>query len=1036
MAAILYIGLLLLIASNCSAVTATTETVPNEENTTTETVPNEGNTTTTTTTTATATTAKSIIQLCSYPEWNDTYTTLAGESASAGSSKSELSNPHGVFVDSYDEVYVADTGNNRIILFSPESKSGTIVSGFTLKGGKGNDELDSPTAFFVTRDQTLFIADSGNARVQKWKLWDKRGYTVAGGKRAGATLDKISMSYGLYVDDENNVYVSEHNNHRVTLWMADDTDVGLLVAGGNGMGKLPKQLANPWGIYVTKNGTVYIADFNNHRIQKWAPNAKSGLTVAGDSNGVAGSWQYQLSYPRQVLLDQYGNMFILDTGNNRIVKWPQGWTYGLPVIYASSLNSAYGMHFSGAGNLIVADTSNHRIISFSIACPKPTNHVCQTAIWTSNFRVLAGTGTNFANSTPLSSPLYVAFDARENMYIVDEFNHAVQRFNKNSKTSITIAGLSRFGGNSLSQLYNPTALFITHNDIMYIADNGNKRILKWSIGQNQGRIANGANGSRVPLNQISQCFGIYVDAQSNLYVSDYGNHRVVIWDGRNTTNGRLVAGGNGFGTAENQLHSPYGIYVDKKGILYIVEQGNHRVSRWLPDATSGVTIAGESGLAGSWSYELNHPTVVMFDQFDNMFILDTGNKRIQKWAPESTYGITVALLTGFTDPRGMSFDTYGSLVVADRKINGTGVNLLLNQIVSFSMLCPALTTTTTPPPIVQALNETCSHAIWDGNYSTIAGISGSSSTSTLHLNSPHNIFVDNYDNVYVADGNNHRIIRFSPGKVLVFENKRFYYYVEGSKSGTNIAGIRFTAGKGKSELNTPTTIFVTGDQTLFILDAGNFRVQKWKYGEPLGFPVAGRYRVGNTSQNISFSYGLHVDDEHNVYVSDHSNHRVMLWMKNDTSVGIVVAGGNGMGKRSNQLSYPWGIQVTKNGTIYIADSNNHRIQMWTRNASSGLTVAGALSDGPGPWQYQLNKPTTILLDRHENMFILDTGNNRILKWTHGWTYGVPVGSIASMKNPYGMQFSLEGNIVVADTNNHRIISFPISCCELLAKCAG
>ncbi|CAF4608834.1 unnamed protein product, partial [Rotaria socialis] len=144
-----------------------------------------------------------------------------------------------------------------------------------------------------------------------------------------------------------------------------------------------------------------------------------------------------------------------------------------------------------------------------------------------------------------------------------------------------------------------------------------------------------------------------------------------------------------------------------------------------------------------------------------------------------------------------------------------------------TFILAALTTTTTPAPIVQALNETCSHAIWDGNYSTIAGISGSSSTSTLHLNSPHNIFVDNYDNVYVADGNNHRIIRFSPG----------------SKSGTNIAGIRLRAGKGKSELNTPTTVFVTGDQTLFILDAGNFRVQKWKYGEPLGFPVAGRYRV-------------------------------------------------------------------------------------------------------------------------------------------------------------------------------------------------
>ena len=100
-----------------------------------------------------------------------------------------------------------------------------------------------------------------------------------------------------------------------------------------------------------------------------------------------------------------------------------------------------------------------------------------------------------------------------------------------------------------------------------------------------------------------------------------------------------------------------------------------------------MTIAGESGVAGSWLHELNRPTVIMFDQSDNMFILDTGNKRIQKWPPESTYGITVAYLSSFTAPIGMSFDTDGSLVVADHSINQYGMNLLQNQIVSFPMLC-------------------------------------------------------------------------------------------------------------------------------------------------------------------------------------------------------------------------------------------------------------------------------------------------------------------------------------------------------------
>lgn len=109
------------------------------------------------------------------------------------------------------------------------STNGVIVAGVTLKAGVNDSELNSPTAVFLTRDQTLFILDSGNFRVQKWKYGDSFGSTVAGGQGFGTTLDKISRSYGLYVDDEYNVYVSEYDNHRVTVWMSENATVGHLV---------------------------------------------------------------------------------------------------------------------------------------------------------------------------------------------------------------------------------------------------------------------------------------------------------------------------------------------------------------------------------------------------------------------------------------------------------------------------------------------------------------------------------------------------------------------------------------------------------------------------------------------------------------------------------------------------------------------------------------------------------------------------------------------------------------------------------------
>jgi len=94
-----------------------------------------------------------------------------------------------------------------------------------------------------------------------------------------------------------------------------------------------------------------------------------GSTVAGQS-GVAGSWSYQLNSPSTVIYDQYGYLYIMDAGNDRIQRWILGGNYGITIASTSTMNIPRGMHFDSYGNLAVTDQYMHRVISFAISCRK------------------------------------------------------------------------------------------------------------------------------------------------------------------------------------------------------------------------------------------------------------------------------------------------------------------------------------------------------------------------------------------------------------------------------------------------------------------------------------------------------------------------------------------------------------------------------------------------------------------------------------------------------------------------------------------
>ncbi|CAF5054502.1 unnamed protein product, partial [Rotaria sp. Silwood1] len=359
------------------------------------------------TTTTTQPPTSSQNQICATAVWNQTSTVVAGITSSAGTTTTLLNNPSDIDFDAYGNMYVADRANHRIQLFRSGQTTGTTVAGTSGSAGSTYSQLNNPYGISVTPNETMFIMDTTNYRVLRWQLGDPIGYIIAGGNGNGGAFTQIGISYCFFVDDQYNVYVSENSNHRVTVWSIHNRTAGTLVAGGNGQGNANEKLNSPWGVNVDSNQRVYVVDSGNHRVQRWDAGSSTGVTVAGSTSN-AGSWSYQLSSPTAVVLDPYGYLYVLDYGNSRVQKWFPGDSYGRTVISAT-MSNPYGMKIDLFANLVIADTSYHRILSFGLLCPGTTTTtslpptvttipLCSTATWNSTSTLAAGS-TNTIGST-------------------------------------------------------------------------------------------------------------------------------------------------------------------------------------------------------------------------------------------------------------------------------------------------------------------------------------------------------------------------------------------------------------------------------------------------------------------------------------------------------------------------------------------------------------------------------------------------------------------------------------------------------------
>ncbi|CAF1330179.1 unnamed protein product [Rotaria sp. Silwood1] len=149
------------------------------------------------------------------------------------------------------------------------------------------------------------------------------------------------------------------------------------------------------------------------------------------------------------------------------------------------------------------------------------------------------------------------------------------------QNGITVAGKNA-DGNGINQLSFPLDLFVDDEQTIYVAYTGNHRIMEWKWGATGGQVvADGNEQGREEngLTQLSYPQGVVVDQLGTVYVADDGNNRIMRWP-KGARQESVIVGGHGEGGQSNQLNRPIGLSFDRHGNLYAVDCGNHQVQKF------------------------------------------------------------------------------------------------------------------------------------------------------------------------------------------------------------------------------------------------------------------------------------------------------------------------------------------------------------------------------------------------------------------------------------------------------------------------
>ncbi|MEK3910225.1 InlB B-repeat-containing protein [Paenibacillus sp. FSL H7-0331] len=742
----------------------------------------------------------------------------SGDGGAAVSAK--LRSPFGMALDSSGNFYIVDTGDHRVRKIDASGQistiAGTGVSGYSGDGGAATSaQLNYPKGVAVDSSGNVYIADRDNHRIRKVDASGKIS-TIAGTGTGGYNKDNVAgttaqlnQPHGVAADSSGNVYIADTLNNRIRK--IDTSGKITTIAGSSQFGysgdngpATSAELRLPYGVALDSSGNVYIADLGNHSIRK--VNKSGQISTIAGTGGLTGGYSgdkglatlAKLKAPIGVAADASGNVYIADSGNNRIRMIDASGKIDTIAgtgdkalsgdngpASSAKLSDPYGVVVDDSGNVYIADSGNYRIRKMT----PPVETFAVTFDSQGGGTVepydFAIAGATITAPTAPRARFEDIFDGwckdaactNEWNFATDTVNGFIVLYAKWRPSEYKIGGvIAGTGDNGFSgdngaaasaQLNYPGKAAIDGSGNIYIADTNNHRIRKVDPSGTITTIAgtgaagySGDNGAAVSA-QLDSPGGIAVDSSGNVYIADTENNRIRKVDpsGRIDSiagNGTPGYGGDNGGATSAQLSLPVGIAVYGSGNVYIADSYNHSIRK--VDASGQISTIAGSGYPGysgdngpATSARLTFPRGVAVDGSGNVYIADSDNNRIRK--VDASGKITTIAGTGTSGynwngkkmdaksadlkgPSDVAVDSSGNVYIADKYNHQIRIVNTAGQI---DHVAGAGTG-------------------YMGDYSV--GNNGSAALS--FFNKPGGLVLDSSGNLYIADTNNNRIRKVTP----------------------------------------------------------------------------------------------------------------------------------------------------------------------------------------------------------------------------------------------------------------------------------
>lgn len=868
-----------------------------------------------------------------------------------------FSEPYGVAIGPSGEVYVADRTQNRVSKFNSSGAFQGWIGAIATSPTGGAAGCNSAAVGAATP-----------------------GWCKGGTSTSGAGDGMFDYLNGIAVDSAGNLYVADYSNVRIDKfnssgvfqgWIGNiavsptggdpgcsGASVGTFTpgwckGGAAGSGTGDGMLLAPSDVKVDSAGYIYVTDYLSARVLKYssagvfqgwfgrvnttptggatncnttaAGNATPGWCLGGTSKGGTGNGM--LNHPAGLALDSSGNIYVLDSNNYRVVKYNssgvfQGW---IGNVATTPTGGAANCNTTAAGNL--------------------------TPGW-----CVGGTGKTGSGDGMLSLSAGILVDSSGNVYVADAANYRINKYNSSGvyqgwrgaiNTSPT-GGDTGCSGAAMGT-YTPG----------------------WCTG---GSASLGGDGG------VNYPEGMAMDSSGNFYVTDSTNARVNKYDSSWTPLGALSttiqyiawhrsAFDSLWSTAEGTLYLPSGLALDSAGNLYVANTNGLRINKydslgssqgwigkiWTSPTGGAAGCSGASGMTPGWCTGGNAqggsgdgtfatPSGVAGDSSGNLYVVDKGNTRIVKYNSSGVYQGWVGKIA--TSPTGGAAGC-----------NGASVG------------------TFTPG--------------W------CTGGTSASGNGDGMLNSPLKIALDSSNNIYVADTGNHRINKYNSSGVFQGWIGKIATSPTGGAAGCNGASVgAFTPGwctggtsaSGTSDgmMSSPRGVYIDSSGNLYVSDSGNFRINKYNSSGAFqgwigkiatspsggatgcngasvgtftpGWCTGGTGATGTGDGMLGTSEGITLDTSGNIYVADSTNHRINKY----NSLGMF------KGWIGNIATSPTGGAAGCKGAI---------VGTVTPGFCTGGTSASGTGDG------MLNGPTGLALDKSGNLYVADTSNHRIVRFS-------------------------------------------------------